>query len=409
MLTDLTAGGPRIIGSPQAAAAVKWGKAKMEELGLQNVRLQPCMVPHWVRGDREEAFAETTDGKKTALSVTALGLSVGTPAEGITANVLEVHSLAEVDEKARGKIVFYNGPMDPGYVLPFDAYRAAGDQRNEGAKPAGKFGAVAFLVRSLTFALDDIPHTGHTGYDEGRPRIPGAAISTLGANKLSELLKKDPNLKVHLRLGCRQLPDVESANVVGEIIGSEKPDEIILVGAHLDSWDKGTGAHDDGAGVTHVLEVARLLKSLDLKPKRTVRFVLFMSEEAGQSGGEVYAATVKPGEKHVASIESDAGGFPPVGFGLDAPAGTFEKALRWASLLAPIEAERIREEDSGSDLEPLMKSTGVPVFELLTDNQRYFDYHHSDKDTIDKVHPRELELGAIAMATYAYVFAQEGL
>lgn len=376
-------------------------------LGLQNVRLQPVMVRHWVRGPVEEVIA-ITGGHEVFLSACALGDTVGTPEEGITANVVEVHSLAEVTDQLKGKIVFYNRPMNPAESFPFAAYAAAGDQRNEGAKPAGKAGAVGMLVRSLTWDDDDVPHTGYTGYDEKGPKIPAAALSTMAANKLSALLKKDPALKVRLRLSAEMLPDAPSSNVIGEIPGTEKPQEIVLLGAHLDSWDKGTGAHDDAAGCSHVLEAARLLLSMDLKPKRTIRFVLFMNEENGSAGADGYAEAVKPDEHHILGIDSDAGGFEPSGWFVDSTPENVERVKLWAKYLEPIRVERVTKAPAGSDLEALMKKGTVSV-ELMSHNMRYFDYHHSDNDTLDKVHPRELELGAIAIATMTYMAAQEGL
>ena len=410
ILTELTKIGPRPTGSQNASAAVAWAKEKMEQLGLQNVRLEPVTVPHWTRGEIEKASAGT-GGRAIPLTVTALGGSPGTPDEGITAGVIEVHSVEEakkLGDSVKGKIVFFNGPMDASIINTFEAYGKAGDQRNKGPATVAALGAIGALVRSLTLAIDDFPHTGGTRFEGNEPHIPAAALSTLAANQLSELLKKDPGLKVTLRLSAKYQPDVESANVVGEIVGSEKPHEIVLIGAHLDSWDKGTGAEDDGAGCAHVLEAAALMRRLDLKPKRTVRVVLFMNEEFGLNGGRAYAAMKRPGEKHIVGVESDAGGFSPRGFSLEGGNDVAERLSRKMKLLEPLGASTLWKGHSGSDLRDLVKQ-GIPGIEFVPDPQRYFDFHHSDKDTLDVVHPRELELGAVTIAALSYMIAEDGL
>jgi carboxypeptidase Q len=412
MLSELTGTiGSRLSGSPQAAQAVEWGKRTMLQCGFDSVYLQPVMVPHWVRGSVERA--SIIDGeKKISLTICALGGSIATPKEGITAEVIEVHSLDEaknLGEKAKGKIVFFNRPMDPTKVQTMNAYGGAVDQRGGGAIEAAKVGAVAALVRSMSLAIDDVPHTGVMHYVDSVRNIPSAAVSTAGANMLSEMLKKGKTVRVKIELSCETLPDVESANVIGEIRGSEKPGEVIVIGGHLDSWDKGQGAHDDGAGAVQSMEALRLLKELGLKPKRTIRCVLFMNEENGLRGGKAYAAAKRPaGEKDIAAIETDAGGFAPLGFGVTTDSAAFEKFKKFSGPLEAIGADRIQKGGGGADISPLAEA-GVPMIGLMPENQRYFDYHHSDKDTIDKVNPRELELGAIALAIFAYEIAQEGL
>jgi len=404
--------GHRLSGSPQATQAVAWAKKTMEELGLENVRLEPVMVPHWVRGPVEEAvIVRAHSPADLPLKVCALGGSIATPEEGITAEVVEVNSFDELQllsEKAKGKIIFFNRPMDRSKINTFEAYGGAVDQRSRGAIEAAKAGGVAALVRSMTTRLDNVPHTGAMHYVDTIPKIPAAAISTVGANLLSELLAREKNVKVHLKLTCRTLPDVESANVIGELSGSEKPNEIVLIGGHFDSWDKGQGAHDDGAGCVHAIEALRLLKQLGIKPKRTIRAVLFMNEENGLRGGRTYAAEEHPGEKHIVAIESDMGGFAPRGFGVEADSATVAKIARWAYLFESIDADRIRKGGGGADISELARK-GVPAIGLRVDCQRYFDYHHSDNDTIDTVNERELELGAAALAILAYVLAEEGL
>jgi carboxypeptidase Q len=414
MLTELcTRVGHRLSGSEGAEKAVVWSKRTMERIGLEGVRLEPIMVPRWVRGPVEEAVivgpGSGSGGHR--LSVCALGGSVGTPPSGVEAGVIEVRSFDELraaGEKARGKVVFFNRPFDLTKFDTFQSYGGAVDQRANGAIEAAKAGGVAALVRSMTSRHDDVPHTGGMHYDDKVAKVPAAAVSLVGADRLSTALKHDPGLTLRLRLGCETKPDVPSANVVGEIVGSERPNEVVVIGGHLDSWDKGQGAHDDGAGCVHCLEALRLLKVLGLRPKRTIRAVMFMNEENGNRGGEGYAAAGRPGETHVAAIESDRGGFLPTGFGVGGDDAVFAAVSKWAPLFAPVQAERFSKGGGGVDIGPL-GGKGVPLFALAINSQRYFDFHHSDNDTIDGVDPRELELGAVNMAAMAYLIADEGL
>ncbi|MFQ5651886.1 MAG: M20/M25/M40 family metallo-hydrolase [bacterium] len=406
--------GPRLSGSPEAAAAVEWSRQTMLKVGLENVRLQKVMVPHWVRGPVEEAIVVNSPSSGTvALNVCALGGSVATPENGMVAEVVEVKGFDEVralGAKAKGKIIFYNRPMDASLTNTFAAYRTAVDQRSRGAIEAAKVGAEAVLVRSMTTRLDDVPHTGAMNYQDAVHKIPAAAISTVDANFLSQLVKRDGVVRVKLTLTSQTLPDVPSANVIGEIPGSEKPDEIVLIGGHLDSWDKGQGAHDDGAGCIQAIEALRLLNALDLQPKRTIRAVMFMNEENGTRGARAYADSVARSDSlHIAAIESDRGGFAPRGFGVKAKSTAFSRIASWGRFLSPIDAAAIRPGFGGVDINPLNKRFGVPVIGLVVDAHRYFDYHHSDNDTFDKVNERELELGAAAMAFLAYVIAMQGL
>ncbi|MBI5475807.1 MAG: M20/M25/M40 family metallo-hydrolase [Ignavibacteriales bacterium] len=412
MLQDLCLNvGSRLVGSPAAEKAVNWGKELMLKLGFQNVHTEVCTVPHWVRGDVEKGSIINSSGKLIPINICALGGSIGTTENGIEAEVLEVKSFDELQslkDEARGKIIFFNRAMDKSKINSGEAYGGAVNQRGSGAVEAAKVGGVAALVRSMTMQLDNVPHTGSMHYVDTIPKVPAAAISTVGANMLDSLLSIDKNLKVKIQLSCQTLPDVESANVIGEIKGSEKPEEVIVIGCHLDSWDKGHGAHDDGAGTVHVIEALRLIKDLGLKPKRTIRAVLFMNEEFGLNGGIAYAKKDRPGEKHICAIETDAGGFTPRGFGVGADSITFPKFSKWSYLLDPIDAGRITRGGGGADISELAK-LGVVTIGLRVDGQRYFDYHHSDNDTFDKVHPRELELGAVAIAIFSYVIAQEGI
>ncbi len=407
MLHELcTTIGGRLSGSPEAAKAIDWVKAQMEEIGLVNIGEVPCMVPHWVRGKGESALI--VGARNGRLSIAALGGSVGTPKGGIEAEVVEVHSLAEAEalgEKGKGKIVFFNRGFDPKLPHTFSAYGGAVDQRGGGASAAVKSGAVAVLVRSMTLATDDQPHTGAMNYADDR-KIPAAALGIQSANKLSAALKGG-QVKVRLELSCKTLPDVPSASVVGEIRGTELPNEVIVMGGHLDSWDLGQGAHDDGAGVTQALEAVRLMKALRLRPKRTIRVVAFMNEENGLRGALAYAEKAKAAtEKHLAAIESDSGGFMPREFGVTTE--KLEVVKRWEPQLRMFGIERFSSGGGGGDIGPLAP-LGTTLFGLRPENQRYFDYHHSRNDTIDKVNARELEFGAMAMAVLSWLISEEGL
>ncbi len=405
--------GPRLCGSPQAAAAVEWSRQTMMKLGLENVHLQPVIVPHWERGKIAEAtIINSTIVGTVPISIAALGGSVATPEMGIVAEVIEVQSLKEaasLGQKAQGKIIFYNRPMNPKTMNTFAAYGNAVDQRTLGVIEAAKVGALAVLVRSATTRLDKVPHTGLMQYDENVPRIPAAAISTVDAELLSKLIQQEKNVRVRLRLDCQRYPNIESANVIGEIVGTEKPDEVILIGGHLDSWDVGHGAHDDGAGCVQAIESLRLIKVLGLKPKRTIRAVMFMCEEFGIYGGPAYADSIrKSGLKHIAAIEADRGGFAPRGFGVSADAKIVKKIKEWEYLFEAMEAANIFQGGGGPDISPL-NEMGTVTIGLMVDYHRYFDYHHSANDVFEAVNERELELGAAAMAILAYVLAMEGV
>lgn len=418
MLEQLTAQAPhRLSGSEGAAIAVALTKRMMEERGFDNVHLEKVMVPRWVRGEEECWIIPPTTHmpqllRLQTLNVCALGGSIATPDTGLQAEVVEVKSFDELralGERVRGKIVFFNRPMDPTKLNTFEAYSGAVDQRSRGAIEAARLGAVAALVRSMTLKIDDKPHTGAMNSVDSVRKIPGAAISTLHANQLSEDLKRNPSLRLYLKLTPKTLPDVESANVVGELRGSEKPNDIIVVGGHLDAWDKGQGAHDDGAGCVQAIEALHLLKKIGVKPKRTIRAVMFMNEENGLRGGRAYpVAPERKGETHVAALESDAGGHTPRGFHVAGDSLLVQRVLQWQALFDMVEAGRIRPGYAGVDISPLV-NTGVPGFGLVPESHRYFDYHHSDNDTIDKVHPRELEMGAIVEALLCYLISEEGL
>ena len=403
--------GPRLTASPQAAAAVDFIRAEMDRLGLETW-LEPVTVQHWVRGSPESAKIAVGPGRADVpLTITALGWSVATPEEGIQAPIVEMTSFEDLKARAadvRGRIVFFNKPMDRSSLDNFRSYGEAAQFRARGASEAARFGAVGVLVRSATQRLDDFPHTGMVQYAPDVPRIPASALSTSSAEILSSALKARPGLEVWFRQSCRNLPDAPSANVVGEIRGTDRPDEIVLLGGHLDSWDLGTGAHDDGAGCVQAVEALRLIRSLGLRPKRSIRAVMFMNEEFGATGGREYArADRRSRERHLAAMESDRGGFLPLGFAIG---GSPDKLLflqRWEYLLKPAGIYWIGPGGGGSDIGPIVEQ-GAVAMAFIPDSRRYFDVHHSAHDVLASVHPRELELGAVVMAIMAYVVAQEG-
>lgn len=405
--------GPRLCGSPQAAAAVEWSRQTMMKLGFDNVHLQPVMVPHWERGKIEEAAIVNSSMVGTVpIAIAALGGSVATPEMGIMAEVIEVQSLKEaasLGKKAQGKIVFYNRPMNPKTMNTFAAYGNAVDQRTLGAIEAARVGAAAVLVRSVTTKMDKVPHTGLMQYDETVPKIPAAAISTIDAELLSKLIKQEKNVRVRIRLDCQSYPNIESFNVIGEMIGTEKPEEVVLIGGHLDSWDAGHGAHDDGAGCVQAIEALRLIRIVGLQPKRTIRAVMFMCEEFGVYGGRAYGDSARHSKtRHLAAIEADRGGFVPRGFDVWGDSGTIAKIKKWGFLFQNLNAANIFQGGGGADIAPL-NELGTVNIGLIVDHHRYFDYHHSANDVCDAVNERELELGAAAMAILAYVLAMEGL
>lgn len=407
--------GARLAGSEGDKKAVIWGLSELNKLKLDSVWLQPVKVDHWIRGEKEEAHIQTQYGN-FKVDICALGRSVATPEEGILAEVIEVKSLKEVEElgeKVKGKIVFYNRPMPVEKINTFEAYGASGDQRYSGARIAGKFGAVAAIVRSLNLKMDNFPHTGAMSYgdNEENEKIPAAAISTNGAKMLSTLLdQKDKiQLKLFFKQSCQNLPETTSNNVIGEIKGSEFPNEIIVVGGHLDSWDIGDGSHDDGAGIVQSMEVARLFKNLNYKPKRTLRVVLFANEENGLGGGKTYAALAeKNNEKHIVALESDSGGFTPRGFGFTCNDDNFKNIQNWKSLFEPYNIHLFVRGGGGADIR-LLKNENNVLLGLRPDSQRYFDYHHTSADTFDAINKRELELGAATMTSIIYLFDKYGI
>lgn len=405
--------GGRLAGSPQAAAAVEFTRQVMDTLGVDRVFLQEVMVPHWVRGEKE--IGKIVNSKMIGsqeVRICAIGNSIGTGTKGIAAEVVEVKTFDELRAlgraKVEGKIVFFNRPFDNTKIVTFRSYGGAVNQRGSGASEAAKLGAVGAVVRSMTGRIDDYPHTGALRYQLNVRKIPAVAISTKGAELLSRLLKNDSQLKFYFRTTCKMLKEEKSYNVVGEIKGSQYPEEIIVVGGHLDSWDTGTGAHDDGSGAVQSMDVLRLIKAAGIKPKRTIRAVMFMNEENGLRGGRKYAEiAAEKKEKHIAAIESDAGGFSPRAIGVNNDQKKFKKVKSWEKLFTPYGVQ-IRAGGGGADIGPL-RTQGTTIMGLSPDGQRYFDYHHTEIDTFDKINARELQLGAAAMATMVYLLSEYGL
>lgn len=406
--------GPRLSGSEGAAKAVQWARNLMESYGFDRVYLQSVMVPHWERGEKEVAQIVLSDDERIDLRMLAIGGSVPTPNGGLLAEVVMVSSLDEVAElgreKVAGKIVFYNRAFDQRVIRTGAGYGGAVDQRTRGADRAAEYGAVAAVIRSVTSAFDDAPHTGALRYSDETDRIPAGALGFQSANRLEKILQTHPDAKLFLKINSRWLPDAPSHNVVGEIRGRERPDEIILVGGHLDSWDVGCGAHDDGAGCMHSVVALRTLQKLGYQPRHTLRVVLFMNEENGTRGGQKYAeVAVQNNEKHLVLIESDAGGFSPRGFGVTAPDSTLEKMRGWVELYPRDTICYFARGGGGVDIRPLHKATGTPMIGFSPDTQRLFDVHHSENDNFASVNRRELELGTGAVAALIYLIDKYGL
>lgn len=409
--------GGRLAGSPQMVKAEQWGLGAMKAANAENAWLQQCMVPHWVRGGKDVASAKLTPLRKgekpyqKSLDVIALGNSMGSM-KPLRASVIEINSFEELEQKkeqVKDKIVFYNYKFNPTFVRTFQAYSDAGRFRREGPSRAAKYGAKAVIVRSLSHSTDNNPHTGSTTYNDSFPKIPAVAIGLRDADWLSDI-SKQRNVEVTLHTHGRFLPDTIGHNVIGEIKGSEFPDEYITVGGHLDSWDNCEGAHDDGAGCVQTIEILRAFKALGYQPKRTIRFVLFANEENGLRGGNKYAQEAKEkGERHIFALESDAGGFTPRGFGFTASSAQFQKILSWQPLLAPYGACELVQGGGGADIGPLNRMLGTPVAGLQPDSQRYFDYHHARNDVFEAVNKRELELGAVNMGALIYLVDKYGL
>lgn len=391
--------GNRLSGSESLTRAIEWAVAEMKRDGLDNVRAEKVMVPHWVRGEESLELLEPVARR---LPMLGLGNSVGTPPEGVRAEAVVVRNFDELEalgEKVRGKIVVYNAP--------FTTYGQTVAYRGVGASRAAKYGALAAVVRSVTPVSLQTPHTGSLRYLDDQPKIPAAAVTVEGAELLQRMYERGEHPVLHLKMQAHFLPDAESANVVAEIKGREKPEEVVVVGGHLDSWDVGQGAHDDGGGCIVSWEVARLLKELKLRPRRTIRVVLFTNEENGTRGGNGYRDAHKSEmSNHVLAIESDIGVFRPTGFGLSEKASPQARAdfVEIAKLLSNIRADHVDPDGEGTDIGPMMRE-GVTGASLNVDFSHYFDIHHTQADTFDKVNPQELAACVATMAVMAYVVA----
>ena len=399
--------GARLSGSAEAQMAVEWSEKKMKEYGFDKVYLQEIKVPHWERGTKESAWIRTKSGKLIKLHLLALGGSIGTNGilQGEVVEFKTIDELKKASEiQVKGKIVFLNQEMDAAQIQTFKAYGACYAIRGNGAVEAGKLGAKAVVIRSLGLPLDDHPHTGSMHYEIDIARIPAGALATKDAQLLSDELKKGKTELV-LEMDCRVFPDATSYNVIGELTGSRFPNEIITFGGHLDSWDTGEGAHDDGAGVIHCLEALRILKTMNYKPLHTLRVVFFMNEENGNMGGKSYATWVKEkGEKHIAALESDRGGFAPRGFTCDGSEAQVTFLKTFAPLFKEYDLHIFDKGYGGVDIGPLKDAfVGIPLFGFVPDSQRYFDFHHAPSDVFENVNKRELELGAAGIASFVYL------
>ena len=406
--------GQRLSGSEGAKKAVLWSKEVMENYGFDTVYLQEVMVPHWERGKVEEAYFYS-EKEKVNLSILGAGGTVSTPKEGITAGVVEVASLDEVDElgreKIEGKIVFYNKAFNQRYINQGASYGQTGFQRRSGAVKAAEHGALASVFRSLSSSTyEDFPHTGGMSYKEGLDSIPHGGLGVLSSEKLSKALKENPNLKLTIKLSGKWFPDALSHNVVGELKGRKNPEKIITVGGHLDSWDVGEGAHDDGAGCVHSIGALRLFQKQKIKPNNTIRAVMFMNEENGLRGGQKYAdVAVMDNEQHIAAIESDASGYVPRGFGFSGSDEQHKKIQDWLKYFDKNTISYFSKGGGGADIGPLHRKTGTPMFGLSIDGQKYFEMHHTAKDVFELVNARELELGTASMASLVYLIDKYGL
>jgi carboxypeptidase Q len=405
--------GHRLSGSPELDKAIAWAAQTMKDDGL-DVHTEKVMIPHWVRGAESGAIVASAAGTSPhALHLIGLGGSVSTPKGGITAPVVVVHDWKELEAKgdaAKGAIVLFNTPMPAFTEADGAGYGKVVGYRFGGPSAAAKHGAVGMLLRSVTERSLSTLHTGATGYADGVPKIPAAALTIEDAELLDRLSQRGA-VSVHLELDEQQLPDVESANVIGELRGSDKPDEVVVIGGHIDSWDVGQGAHDDGTGITMMMEVLRVMKQLHLQPHRTIRAVLFVNEENGVRGAKGYAEAHKDElAKTVMALESDSGGFAPQGFVVahadkDATQRVLDRVAAIATLLGSIRATRVRAGgETGTDVDP-MKPAGVPQVGLWVDTRHYFDYHHTEADTLDKVDPQQLADCVAAVAVIAYVVA----
>ncbi|HQV59786.1 MAG TPA: M20/M25/M40 family metallo-hydrolase [Chitinophagaceae bacterium] len=413
--------GARLAGSSGMVKSEQWGLKVMQESGADKAWLQECMVPHWVRGGKDVASAFYLQASKQGINVSriqkeldvvALGNSIGTGKNAVSAEVIVVNSFNELERRSaeiKGKIVFYNYKFNDAYVNTFLSYRDAGQYRGQGPSRAARYGAKAVIIRSMSHATDNNPHTGATRYDSNYAKIPAVAIGLRDADWLSEQVKKG-GVSATIKTNGHFLPDTIGHNVIGELKGTEFPDQIITIGGHLDSWDNCEGAHDDGAGCVQTIEILRAFNAIGYKPKRTIRFVLFANEENGLRGGNKYAEEAKANnEKHILAMESDAGGFTPRALGFSGTEEQFQKFLSWRELIAPYGCSEFVRGGGGADIGPLSRALKTPTASLNPDTQRYFDIHHARSDVFEAVNKRELELGAVNMAALIYLVDKYGL
>ncbi len=408
--------GHRLSGSPQMVQAQNWGRQAMQAAGADKVIMQQLLVPHWVRGEGDAAAViyNNSAGKQITwfLHALALGNAIGSGVE-MLADVKRVNDFDELDKKqeqVNNKIVFFNVPFEDSLISPFQAYGKNVKYRVNGASMAAKYGAKGILLRSMTNGAGNEPHTGTLLYNDSFPKIPAMAIGLADVMSLNELFDSGVALRASMHTHGKMLPDTIAYNVIGELKGSEFPNEFITVGGHLDSWDVGEGAHDDGAGVVQTIEILRVFKNLNYSPRHTIRFVLFANEENGTRGGLKYSEeAVARNEIHLFALESDAGGFTPRGFGFDVPDSSWAKLESWNSLFEPYMGNSFKRGGGGADIGPLKKALNVPVAGMMPDNQRYFDFHHAATDVFENVNMRELKLGAVNMAALIYLVDKYGL
>lgn len=409
--------GGRLAGSPQMVKAEQWGYAALKKAGADTVIMQECMVPHWVRGAKEKAAVTVTHSigkvQTIPLNVTALGNSVGTGSKGVKAPLMRVASFDELEQhkdEVKGKIVFFSVPFEQEFIDPFRAYGKNAVYRATAAQRAAKYGAVAVMVRSMTHAMDNHPHTGAMRYTDTGLNIPAVGVGLRDVEKLDSLFKSNLKLTAQMFTYCKHLPDTIGHNVIGQLTGVQFPEQVITVGGHLDSWDINEGAHDDGAGIVQTIEILRAFKALGFQPKHTIRFVLFANEENGLRGGKKYAEAAKAtNEQHIFALESDAGGFSPRGFGFSVKAESWDKINAWKKLFEPYGVYSFTEGGGGADIGPLGEAYRTPLAGLKPDTQRYFDVHHAVSDVFEAVNIRELKLGAISMAALLYLVDKYGL
>jgi Zn-dependent M28 family amino/carboxypeptidase len=400
----------RLVGYENSLLAVEYMKQYFENLDVDSVYLQEFTTPVW-KCDSSSVFILSSADKPIMLHCDALGPSPSSQSEGITAEVIEVKSLAELEKLGRevvsGKIVFFNRKWDHTFVRTFEGYGNAVDQRSRGPEKAAEYGAVAVIIRSVTNSMDHFPHTGNTHFTD--KKIPAVAIGTLDADLLSEHLIKDSKAKVRVFVDAEEIPEAKTYNLIAEFKGKEKPEEIIVIGSHIDTWFNTQGAHDDGAGVVMTSDVLRIFKELEIENKRTIRVVIYMDEELYQSGGKAYAKYVKgAGEKHYLALESDGGAFTPSMFTVDGSVENVRGIARFLEYLEPYGIDKIKAGWGGVDIGPL-KEMKVPLMSYGTDSQRYFDLHHSANDTFDKINLRELQLGSGCITSIIYLIDKYGI